>query len=259
MDFFKKLMYKDATTTAIELRDAVLSNYLVHVADFKNDVSVHDFYSHVADVTGTVLNADEDIATGQAKENRWIDISYDPKIPNRYRSSNTRQPLHTDDSYVELGDQEAVNFFYCTSRAKMGGATTFFQLESLVECMEIDGEKELLSEIMRTDVIHTKASLTKTRKIIDKDHEGYLANWNYFCLDREQNSLKTLEMCERFHRFLEDRVINSGLVMPIQLKPGEAVFFHDDRVLHGRNSFFVSHKGERCLIKGKIVLEPESI
>jgi hypothetical protein len=49
----------------------------------------------------------------------------------------------------------------------------------------------------------------------------------------------------------------SGVVLPVQLEVGEAVFFHDDRLLHGRNAYFAKTKGERCLIKGKIILDAE--
>ncbi|MBP6385624.1 MAG: TauD/TfdA family dioxygenase [Pseudarcicella sp.] len=254
MNFFSELKYLDAKTTALALKEAVSNNYLVHVANYNFDVPVDEFYSHVAETIGTVMNVDEDIKTGEAKQNRWIDISYDPEIPDRYRSSNTRQPLHTDDSYVELGNQEAVNFFYCTSQAKMGGATIFLPLDVLIDCLMIDGRKELLDQLMTTDVIFSKSSLTKTRKILDKDSKGYLCNWNYFCIDRENNSKEVITLCETFHHFLETRVVEAGLVKAVTLKPGEAVFFHDDRVIHGRNAFFVTEPKERCLIKGKVVI-----
>ena len=36
----------------------------------------------------------------------------------------------------------------------------------------------------------------------------------------------------------------------IILERGEAVFFHDDLVLHGRNAFY----GDRLLLKGELTL-----
>ncbi|MBC7570570.1 MAG: TauD/TfdA family dioxygenase, partial [Spirosoma sp.] len=164
-------------------------------------------------------------------------------------------PLHTDDSYVELNGEEAVNFFYCASRAKIGGATTFFELSELVECLKLDGEDKLLNELMSTDVVHEKGGSRKVRKIIDKDSEGYLANYNYYCISREENSPEVLDMIEQFQNFMESRVHNAGLVMPLQLEKGEAVFFHDDRVVHGRNAFFAESPGQRSLIKGKIIMD----
>lgn len=256
MNFFKQVTYTTLDETIQNVKEAVLNNKVVHLAGFKEDLPVHDFYSRLSETIGKIHAADEDIKTGQQTGNRWIDITYDPQIPDRYRSSNTRQPLHTDDSYVELHGEEAVNFFYCASRAKIGGATTFFDLPDLVECMKLDGENALLDELMRTDVVHEKGGSRKVRKIIDRDEEGYLANYNYYCISREENSPEVLALVERFQNFLESRVHNAGVVVPVQLQKGEAVFFHDDRVLHGRNAFFAEYPGQRSLIKGKIIMVP---
>jgi alpha-ketoglutarate-dependent taurine dioxygenase len=65
-----------------------------------------------------------------------------------------------------------------------------------------------------------------------------------------------LDLCERFHHFLETRIVASGITTACQLEKGEAVFFHDDRVIHGRNAFFAEYPGQRSLIKGKVILEP---
>ena len=255
MNFFKQVLYTTLDETIQNVKEAVLTNRVVHLAGFKEDLPVHEFYSRLSETIGKIHAADEDISTGQQTGNRWIDITYDPQIPDRYRSSNTRQPLHTDDSYVELNGEEAVNFFYCASRAKIGGATTFFELKELVECLKLDGEDKMLAELMSTDVVHEKGGSRKVRKIIDQDAEGYLANYNYYCISREENSADVLDMIERFQNFMETRVHNAGLVMPLQLEKGEAVFFHDDRVVHGRNAFFAAFPGQRSLIKGKIIMD----
>lgn len=255
MNFFKKVTYTTLDETIQNVKEAVLNNRVVHLAGFKEDLPLHDFYSRLSETIGKIHAADEDIATGQQTGNRWIDITYDPQIPDRYRSSNTRQPLHTDDSYVELNGEEAVNFFYCASRAKIGGATTFLELSELVECLKLDGEDKLLAELISTDVVHEKGGSRKVRKIIDQDSEGYLANYNYYCISREENSPEVLDLVERFQKFMESRIHNAGLVMPLQLEKGEAVFFHDDRVVHGRNAFFAEFPGQRSLIKGKIIMD----
>ena len=43
---------------------------------------------------------------------------------------------------------------------------------------------------------------------------------------------------------------------PIKLKPGEAVFFHDDRLIHGRNSFEATRDSERFFWKSALKLKP---
>ncbi len=256
MNFFQQVNYTTVTETIEAVNLAIETHKLVYLAGFKPDMPVHDFYTQLSESVGKIHDADEDLTTGQATGNRWIDITFDPKVPDRYRSSNTRQPLHTDDSYVELYDQQAVNFFYCVSQAQYGGSTTFIDLPELISCMQIDGQQELLNELLNTDVIHEKGGSRKVRKILDQDEGGYRCNYNYYCLSRTENSAEVLALCERFQHFLESRVINAGIVLPVQLKPGEAVFFHDDRVLHGRNAFFPKYAGQRSLIKGKIIVTP---
>lgn len=106
MNFFQQVVYTTPEETIQNVKEAVQNNKLVYLSDFREDLPVHDFYSKLSETIGRIHAADEDLATGQMTGNRWIDITYDPQIPDRYRSSNTRQPLHTDDSYVELGEKK---------------------------------------------------------------------------------------------------------------------------------------------------------
>jgi alpha-ketoglutarate-dependent taurine dioxygenase len=258
MQFFKKVTFSTQQDTIAELKEALNEYGVVHLSNYNLDLSLHEFYQNLSDEIGKAFSTDEDLITGKSLENRWIDISYDPNIQDRYRTSNTRQPLHTDDSYVELYDEKAVQFFYCESRAALGGATTFLDLSILIKTMEIDKKDDLLARLFSTEVNFEKAGRKKVRKILDKDDTGLLVNWNYYCIDKN-NTPEALQLVEEFHAFLETRIINSGLVLPIQLEKGDAVFFHDDRLLHGRNAYFATHKGERCLIKGKIILDNEKV
>jgi alpha-ketoglutarate-dependent taurine dioxygenase len=255
MEFFKKIEFTTAEETIANLKQAITRYKVIHLSGYQLPIPIQQFYTELSDSIGDIFNEDEDLLTGERKENRWIDISYDPAVQDRYRSSNTRQPLHTDDSYVELGDEKSLQFFFCESRATFGGATTFFDLPELVACMQLDGQQELLDRLMTTIVNFDKAGNKKVRKILDEDEKGWLANWNYYCIDT-QNTPEALQLCEDFHLFLESRIVPSGLITPVQLEKGDAVFFHDDRILHGRNAYFAKTKGERCLIKGKIILDP---
>ena len=254
MEFFKKINFTTDDQTISDFKNAISFYKVIHLSGYNLEIPIQEFYTKLSDSIGEIFNEDEDLLTGERKDNRWIDISYDPAIQDRYRSSNTRQPLHTDDSYVELGNEKSLQFFYCESRATYGGATIFYDLPELVACLKMDGREELLEQLLTTHVNFDKAGNKKVRRILDRDANGYLANWNYYCIDVENTSF-SLALCEEFHQFLESRIVESGLVKPVQLEKGDAVFFHDDRILHGRNAFFASVKGERCLIKGKIILD----
>lgn len=256
MNFYKKVLFTDAEQTKKELSEALRNNKVVHAANYNLDVPIDEFYEKFADSIGTPYNVNEDIITGERVENRWIEISFDPAIQDRYRTAKTRQPLHTDDSYAELNGQQNVQFFFCKSKAPLGGATTFFDLDQLVACFRLDGEEELMNRLFSTDVNFEKQGSKKIRKILDKDEHGYLSNWNYYCIDKE-NTSEALQLVEDFHQYLETRIVPAGIVLPAVLEVGEAVFFHDDRLLHGRNSYFANTKGERCLVKGKIIFNEE--
>ena len=254
MQFFRQIDYTNAQAATDDLRANIAEYKVIHLANFTNDITPAEFYEKVSEEIGVVHNTDEDKQTGELTGNRWIDISFDPAEPNKYRSSKTRQPLHTDDSYIPIDG--SITFFYCQSQATIGGATTFLDADLLMQTLEIDGEFQLIEDLKRIPVTFSKASSHKTLPILRQDEKGYLLNWNWHCVD-EGNSEEAKDLCVRFHKFLEERIHNSGIVLPLCLKPGEAVFFHDERLLHGRYAFFTDAKGGRTLIKGTITLTQE--
>ena len=78
-------------------------------------------------------------------------------------------------------------------------------------------------------------------------------NWNYY---RAIGDNENRSMIEDFKDFLDTYIEKSGELKELKLTPGEGVFFHDRRVLHGRNSFV----GNRQLNKGGIALKiPEQV
>ena len=251
MNFFKYIHYQNAENGSIQLKEAIYKYKAIHLADFTFDVEPHSFYEKISEEIGIIHNADEDKETGALTGERWIDVTFDPEVQNKYRSSKTRQPLHTDDSYIPLAG--TITFFYCAAKADIGGATNFIDANTLVECLEMDEEFELLAQLQTTNIKHEKGGSFKTLPVIRKDETGWLLNWNWHCV-AEDNTSEALDLAQRFHDFLENRIHHSGIVTPVILKPGEAVFFHDERVLHGRYAFFTKAKGGRKLVKGTITL-----
>ncbi|NJR44015.1 hypothetical protein HC761_00640 [bacterium] len=108
----------------------------------------------------------------------------------------------------------------------------------------------MLRDLEQFDVVFDKGEQQrKVQRVIRYDEQGPLLNWNHFRISKENNQ-NVVDACHRFYEFTEKKIFEGGLLMPLTLKPGEAVFFHDERVLHGRNAFL----GDRCLIKGGIDL-----
>ena len=255
MNYFKKIDYKDFKHASEQLKADVPAYQLIHLANFTFDVSAHEFYKSISDNLGETQPIDEDKKTGALTGERWIDITFDPDEPNKYRSSNTRQPFHTDDSYIEIeGTEGRVTFFYCESQANIGGATTFINSEDLIGALSFDEEFQLLEDIKKIPVKFSKSDSAKVRPILREDDQGKIWNWNWHCVD-VNNTPEALNVAKRFHDFLESRVLMAGVALSVHLQPGEAVFFHDHRLLHGRNAFFTKGLGGRRLIKGAFVLK----
>lgn len=256
MQFFKQIDYINSSNALNELQQNLGQYELIHLANFTFDVKAEEFYQSASDRLGEIQPIDEDKVTGNLTGERWIDITFDPEEPNKYRSSNTRQPFHTDDSYIEIeGVEGRITFFYCVSQADKGGATTFVNSDNIIESLKLDEDLQLLEDLQKYPVKFNKGNSSKTRPILNKDAEGWIWTWNWHCVDNEDNTPEALDVSRRFHDFLENRILMSGLALGVQLKPGEAVIFHDHRLLHGRNAFFTKNLGGRKLIKGAFVLK----
>ncbi len=255
MNYFKKIDYRNFTNASEELKNNMPGYQLIHLADFTFDVSTDEFYKSVSDSLGETQPINEDKKTGLLTGERWIDITFDPAEPDKYRSSKTRQPFHTDDSYIEIdGAEGRVTFFYCESQANIGGATTFLKSDDIINALTFDEEFQLLEDLHKIPVKFSKSDSVKVRTILNEDAVGKIWNWNWHCVDKD-NSSEALGLAKRFHDFLENRILMAGLAMSVHLLPGEAVFFHDHRLLHGRNAFFTKEFGGRKLIKGAFVLK----
>ncbi len=242
--FLKEVSYTPSADFAKTLKEILKKYKVVHLTNVPADSNHKDFYASLVDEMGEIVNVDEDIKTGNAKSNeRWTDVRYDKDHQYTFRHANTRQPLHTDAAYVNF-DLD-VNFFFCTEQSEIGGATTFFDSDDLIYIL--DKYEPALYEQLKTTVVDfgKGEDQRKRNKIIDTDSRGIKLNWNYYRV-MPDNPKEVIEMCEQFHNFLESKIVGGGLLTAVLLKPGDAVFFQDDRLLHGRNSFY----GARTLIKG---------
>ena len=72
-------------------------------------------------------------------------------------------------------------------------------------------------------------------------------NWNYFrVLPGQGDAVDRLR--EDFRLFLE-QMVEDGAVASFRLDEGDAVFFRDAEVLHGRRDFDAEQSGDRLLWK----------
>lgn len=250
LKFLTEFHHTDNETAPERFREVIRENKVTIYKGLPLGMDYKAFYENLAKNAGNYVKLNEDYRTGEQKENQdeWLDIRFDEsKKTETFRHSDTRQPIHTDGAYNSFTWD--VTFFYCLTYAPIGGATTFIDGVQVVDLMETY-ETSLLRELEATDVIFDKGQFQeKTSKIIRYDEKGPLLNWNYYRIS-DRNSPEVRDLCERFHWFLENKIVGAGLMNGAYLKTGEAVFFHDDRVLHGRNAFF----GNRHLMKGGLNL-----
>ena len=246
MNFFKEISYKKGV--AAEVRALLETTKIVLLTGCPSS-SLFEFYDRLSDEIGQWAPMDEDLQTEQKTGSKWIEIKYDPAFPDSYRHSSTRQPLHTDGSYESRAPD--VTFFYCIQAAPFGGATVFFDSEELLRALELYS-KSLFRSCHEVPVTFAKGEDSKTRPIITNDEKGTVLTWNYFRVI--ETSPEVTGLRRDLHRFLEEKVFEAGLCFPCQLAPGDAVFFNDERLLHGRHSFIANEVGDRHLLKGGIYL-----
>jgi alpha-ketoglutarate-dependent taurine dioxygenase len=226
---------------------------LVHILENKNVYS-DVYFKTLAKECGIPLIYEEDPITGVIAVDKWTEIKYEPILAkDSYKSSNKFQPLHTDYGYFSFEIYAA--FFYCVEQAEFGGATTFIDVDKVVSILE--SRKPQLFQQIQLEKIHfgrkENPFANNDDFILQKDSRGWKINWNYY---RALSDDKNKTLIEDFREFLDNYIEKSGELTELKLNPGEGVFFHDRRVLHGRNSFV----GNRQLNKGGIALQvPEMV
>ena len=252
MEFYKKISYSTSTDTIMAVKDSIDNYKLLYVTDLPDQIDAQEFYAKLSDECGHVFPLNEGKTKGVLTGERWLININDPSEPDRFRSSNTRQPLHTD-SYCLDFLKDNISFFFCMGNALLGGATFFLDLDTLIEAMELDNEHALIGELMQRSITFAKNTFMRSRPILAKDEFGYSVNYNYPALSPD-NTPEGKLLVEKFQNYLETRIRDSGIYFSIKLKRNDAVFFHDQRILHGRYAFQTPNKGDRVLCKGVFLL-----
>jgi hypothetical protein len=241
----KGMKFLSFNASDLNFKNLFETTKVVHV-NYKGK-NCDSFYRKLAQEVGFPLVYEEDPLSGDIIFNKWTEIKYlKEKELDTYKHSNKSQPLHTDYGYFSFEIFAA--FFYCVKQAEFGGATTFVDVETVVRILKMVNPL-LFQTIQKTKICFGRGEnviAQNTDFILSKDSVGWRMNWNYF---RGLNDKQNINLIEDFKGFLDCYIEKSGELEQIKLCPGEGVFFHDRRVLHGRNSFV----GDRQLNKGGIV------
>lgn len=210
---------------------------------------VRHFYQALFPLLGTPRAFAEDVTVGGRDEQRtgeiWMEIRYDPAFPDAYRHSPNPQPLHTDGSYIP--DFPNSSLLACVSNADQGGETTFIDVDNVV--LSLESEDPALLEQLRSVVVpHSRSGDRRESHILEEGMGSRKIYWNYYCVaeDAEPN---VRSLADRFHTFLQDSPQVQNKTLATKLRPGDAVLWKDDEVLHGRNAFVAHDVAERFIWK----------
>jgi alpha-ketoglutarate-dependent taurine dioxygenase len=209
---------------------------------------VMQYYDRLLPQIGTPCALAEDVKAGSRQQQRtgetWMEVRYDPAYPNAYRHSASAQPLHTDGSYIPSFPNATL--MCCVANAADGGETVFLDSELLVEILQ--QENPDLLDLKTITIPHTRSGDSRNLPVLRHERGGWRVNWNYFCVDPDINA-SVAELRETFHQFLlTSQGVQKGIV-PVKLQPGDAVFWKDEELLHGRNAFNAQIASERFLWK----------
>ena len=211
--------------------------------------NVRNFYTEWFPSIGTPVALAEDATVGDRNNQRtgeiWMEVRYDPTIPDAYRHSANAQPLHTDGSYIP--DFPSATLMACVANAGNGGETTFISSENVVSSLSAE-QPELLEYLSTHEIQHARSGDRRLEKIIDCSGNIPLVNWNYYCL-ANTNSEEDKRATEAFFKFLHTSPEIERRTVPVKLSPGDAVTWKDREVLHGRRSFQASRESERFIWK----------
>lgn len=199
---------------------------------------------------GTPHYLAEDVRAGDRGVQRtgglWMEVRYDPAFPDAYRHSLNAQPLHTDGSYIPSFPNATL--MCCVANAAEGGETVFITAEALVAALRAE-QPALLEELETLTMPHARSGDRRELPVIRRGAGGELrVNWNYYCVADDCSS-QAASLRQRFFAYLQGSRAVREAIAPVKLAPGDAVVWHDERLLHGRNAFQASAVGERFLWK----------
>ncbi|RZJ70844.1 TauD/TfdA family dioxygenase [Flavobacterium sp.] len=215
----------------------------------KNPDNVRDFYEENFKYIGKPVALAEDVTLGDRDNQRsgqiWMEVRYDPSFQDAYRHSANAQPLHTDGSYIP--DFPSSTILICKANAGQGGETTFIDSLDVLEALRSE-QPELLDFLLTTKIPHARSGDFRNDEVIRLEGNDVFVNWNYYCVDKTiSDDLR--EKVEKFQDFLLHSPLIKEKTIGVKLVPGDAVYWKDNYVLHGRNSFVANETSERFIWK----------
>jgi alpha-ketoglutarate-dependent taurine dioxygenase len=239
----------DLAATGVRIIDAWREVPIVHIVAQAKPDDVRATYDALLPHVGTPHFLAEDVRLGARDAQRsgelWMEVRYDPAFPDTFRHSPNAQPLHTDGSYIPTYPNATL--MCCVANAESGGETVFITAESLMAAVR-DEAPQLLDALETIRVPHTRSGDRRVETVFRREADGIHLNWNYYCVSLEAPP-RVLALRERWFAYLRESPRVRAALMAVKLRPGDAVVWKDERVLHGRHAFAASRASERFMWK----------
>jgi alpha-ketoglutarate-dependent taurine dioxygenase len=218
-----------ATAEAVgdEIAAALAVAKVVHVrrAEGAEETTYGSFYESAARSVADALEPGHGASWGTRPREQWIEVKADSSRADRDR----KRPLHTDEAAVE--DPAQVMVMYCERAATRGAGNVFLDGEDLVAYLErTDGD--LLARLRDQPIMFSRKGESRTTVVIRSRSGVPSFTWDEGAVANDDAS-PTGEVAARFRNVLESPKVAEH-VQPIDLGEGDAIFWWDDLVLHGR-------------------------
>lgn len=207
------------------------------------------FWRRIGETLAPSADVLEDSLTGtlQHADGRWMDVRFEPDRPDTYRHHNVGQPLHCDGAYIPVDRTGRLAVFYLERQAEAGGESLFVDAETVDAYARVHAPR-LHERLVSVPVRFGKAGdELRIETVLSRTSGRLKINWNYFrVLPGQGEAVDSLR--EEFAALLE-RLVADGQAQSFRLDAGDAVFFRDDEVLHGRKAYAAEKSGDRLLWK----------
>ena len=178
------------------------------------------------------------------KKNYWVDVQYDFNIKSdKPWKSDTHLKLHTDNTMSLNENYAQITELVCIEPCKFSGYSLLINNNLVVEIMkyiDLMCKDDLFLQIYNREIYHSNNYENHIKNKIltfDESKNSFIFSFNHTqALKSNKNSEEDLKIINKLNNFLEEKIMFSKLKEEIKLKPGDALLFNDELVLHGRNS-----------------------
>jgi alpha-ketoglutarate-dependent taurine dioxygenase len=217
--------------------------------NMNNVTEIMNFYSAINEIIGKIQIIDKEKYNDEL-DDYWVNIEYKNDNENdstKPWKTNKNLSLHTDNTLTNDINFSNITELVCIEPSKYSGETTFISNNKIIEIvryMDTINNTKLFEDVMNTKIYHKNIQKDICR--FDDNTKEYIINFNITqILKSTLNDKKSVEIAMKFATILEN-IMNSSIVDVIRLNKGDAIFFNDTMLMHGRKFIFGNRLYKKC-------------